>query len=208
VGLTLIFSISLSKMIRFTKITSTKKQIIFSTVAILFSMVLLAGYCILEGSIGYKLEIIGLNHVPMVVFVAVTFFYVVGISRNCLLIIQQALTVYSLQLHLRSLSVLITWFFIFAITKILPQLLYLIGVGYFYSFMAFTTLISLIFLCKVIPSTLNLENKEMTSSVMEANSIESSNSGGIICFDPLSTCSSYNEFHQVDTYKDNNEHKI
>jgi hypothetical protein len=204
VGLTLIFSISLSKMIRFTKITSTKKQIIYSTVAILFCMVFLAGFCILEGSIGYKLEIIGLNHVPMLVFVAVTFFYVVGISRNCLLIIQQALKPYSLQLHLRTLSVLITWFFIFGITKILPQLLYLVGVGYFYAFMAFATLISLLFLCKIIPSSLNFESKEKTPSEMEANSIESS-SGGIFSFDPLSSSSSENEIHRVDIQKENNE---
>lgn len=197
-GLTLIFSIPLSKLIGFRKISSTKRQIIVSTVAILLCMILLAGFCIIEGSIGRKLEIIGLNHVPMVVFVTVTFFYVVGISRNSLLIMQQILSSYSLQLHLRTLSIAVTWFFIFAITKLLPQLLYLVGVGYFYAYMAVLTLISLVFLCKVIPSSLNLEIVKATPSVMESSLIVSSASSETPSFNPLSTCSSYTEVHQVE----------
>lgn len=198
VGLTLIFSIPLSKLIRFRKISSTKKQIILSTIAILLCMVLLAGFCILEGSIGRKLDFFGLNHVPMVVFVTVTFFYVVGISRNSLLIMQQILSSYSLQLHLRTLSIAVTWFFIFAITKLLPQLLYLVGVGYFYVYMAILTLISLVFLCKIMPSSLNLEIVKATPSVMETSLVVSSASSETPSFNPLSTCSSFNEVHQVE----------
>lgn len=193
VGLTLIFSIPLSKLIGFSRISSTKKQIIVSTVAILLCMILLASFCILEGSIGHKLDIVGLNHVPMVVFITVTFFYVVGISRNSLLIMQQILTSYSLQLHLRTLSIAVTWFFIFAITKLLPQLLYLVGVGYFYMFMGILTLISLVFLCKIMPSSLNLEIVKATPSVMETSVVVSSTSSETPSFNPLSTCSSYNE---------------
>lgn len=198
VGLTLIFSIPLSKMIGFTRISSTKRQIIVSTVAILLEMILLAGFCILEGSMGHKLEIIGLNHVPLVVFITVTFFYVVGISRNSLLIMQQILSSYSLQLHLRTLSVAVTWFFIFAITKILPQLLYLVGVGYIFGYLAVFTLISLIFLCKIMPSSLNLEIVKATPSVMEASLVVSSASSETPSFNLPSTCSSYNEVHQVE----------
>lgn len=198
VGLTLILSIPLSKLIGFTKISSTKKQIIISTVAILLCMVLLASFCILEGFLGHKFETIGLNHVPMVVFVTVTFFYVVGISRNTLLIMQQILSSYSLQLHLRTLSIAVTWFSIFAITKLLPQLLYLVGVGYFYVFMAVLTLISLVFLCKIMPSSLNLEIVKATPNVMEVSLVVSSASSETPSFNPLSTCSSYSEVHQVE----------
>lgn len=197
-GLTLIFSIPLSRLIGFRKIASTKKQIIVSTVVILLCMILLASLNIAEGSIGYKLDYVGLNHVPMVVFVTVTFFYVVGISRNSLLMMQQILSSYSLQLHLRTLSIAVTWFFIFAITKLLPQLLYLVGVGYIYAYMAVLTLLSLVFLCKILPSSLNLEIVKATPSAMEASLVVSSGSSETPSSNPLSTCSSYNEVHQVE----------
>jgi hypothetical protein len=194
VGVTLILSIPFSKLIRFSKISSTKKQIMTSTTAILLCMIVLATFSVTEGFIGYKLEFKGLNHVPMVVFSVVTFFYVVGISRNSLLIMQQILSSYSLQLHLRTLSVAVTWFFIFAITKLLPQLLYLVGVGYFYVYMAILTFISLIFLWRVMPTSLNLEVDKATPNLMET-SLASSETPSV---NPLSTCSSFNEFHQVE----------
>lgn len=199
VGVTLIFSIPLSKLIRFSTISSTKKQIIASTVAILLCMVALASFCVAEGSIGHKLELKGLNHVPLAVFVTVTFFYVVGISRNSLLIMQQILSSYSLQLHLRTLSVAVTWFFIFVITKVLPQLLYLVGVGYFYCYMVVLTLLSLIFLCCVMPSSLNLEVDKATPNVMETSLVTPSTSSETpSSTNPLSTCSSLNEVRQVE----------
>jgi hypothetical protein len=198
VGATLIFSIPLSKLIRFTKISSTKKQLIVSTIAILFCMVVLAAFCVTESSIGHKFDLQGLNLVPMLAFITVTFFYVVGISRNSLLIMQQILSSYSLQLHLRTLCIAVTWFFIFAITKLLPQLLFLVGVGYFYCYMATLTLLSLIFLCKIIPSSLNLEVDKATPSVMETSVELSQSSSKTPSVNPLSTCSSLNEVRQVD----------
>lgn len=197
VGATLILSIPLSKLIKFSTISSTKKQVITSTIAILLCMLLLAVLCVTEGSIGHKLYK-GQNFVPMLIFITVTFFYVVGISRNSLLIMQQILSSYSLQLHLRTLSVAVTWFFIFALTKILPQLLYLVGVGYFYCYMAVLTLLALVFLCKIIPSSLNLEVDRATPSVMETSLVASSSSSDTPSVKPLSTCSSYNEVHRAD----------
>lgn len=197
-GGTLILSIPFSKLIGFSRISSTKKQIIVSTIAILLCMTSLAIFCITEGSIGHKLNLKGLNLVPMAVFVATTFFYVVGISRNSLLIMQQILSSYSLQLHLRTLSITVTWFFIFAITKLLPQLLYLVGVGYFYCYMIFLTFVSLIFLCKILPSSLNVEVYKATPSVMETSLVESSASSETPHANPLSTCSSCDEVHQVE----------
>lgn len=200
VGVTLIFSIPISKIFGFSRIQSTKKQIIISTVAIVVCMMVLGTLSVVEGSIGHKLEFIGHDIVPLVVFVTVTFFYVVGISRNSLLIVQQILSSYSLQLHLRTLSIAVTWFFIFSITKLLPQLIYLIGVGYFYCFMVVLTLPALIFLCKIIPSSLNLEVDRATPSVMETSLVVSSVSSETPSVNPtpLSTCSSYNEVHQVE----------
>lgn len=197
-GVTLIFSIPLSKVIKFQKISSTKRQITISTLAILVSMVLLAAFCITEASIGSKFQFRGHNFVPMAIFVAMTFFYVVGISRNSLLIMQQILSSYSLQLNLRALSVAVTWFFIFAFTKLLPQLLYLVGVGYLYCYMALLTLISLVFLCKIMPSSLNLEVDKATPNVMETSLVVSSASSETPSDNPLSTCSSFNEVRQAE----------
>ena len=160
-------------------------------------MLLLAILCITEGSIGHKL-FRGQNFVPMLLFITISFFYCAGISRNSLLIMQQILSSYSLQLHLRTLSIAVTWFFIFAITKILPQLLYLVGVGYFYCYMVIFTLLALVFLWKVLPSSLNLEIDKATPSVMERSLVASSTSSDTPSEKPLSTCSSYNEVHQVD----------
>lgn len=197
VGSTLILSIPFSKAIRFTKISSTKKQIIVSTVAILLCMMVLAVFCVTEGSIGHELEFLGHNHVPMLVFTTMTFFYVVGISRNSLLIVQQILSSYSLQLHLRTLSVAVTWFFVFSITKLLPQLLYLVGVGYFYCYMVFLTLLALLFLHKIIPSSINLEVDRATPSVMEVSIVASSTSSETRTDEHPSSCSLYNEIHEV-----------
>lgn len=198
VGVTLIFSIPLSKLIKFSKISSTKKQIIISTVAILVCMAVLASLRIAEGSLGYKLEWKGLNHLPTAVFIIVTFFYVVGISRNSLLMMQQIFSSYSLQLHLRTLSIAVTWFFIFAFTKVLPQLLYLVGVGYFYIYMVALTMIALLFLCYILPSSLNLEVDRATPNVMETSLVISTSSSETPSVNPLSTCSSFNEVHQVE----------
>lgn len=196
VGATLILSIPFSKLIKFSRISSTKKQIITSTVVIFVCMLLLAVLCVTEGSIGHKL-FKGQDFLPMLIFITVTFFYVVGISRNSLLIMQQILSSYSLQLHLRTLSIAVTWFFIFALTKILPQLLYLVGVGYFYCYMVVLTLLALVFLYKIIPSSLNLEVDRATPSIMETSLVVSSSSSDTPSVKPLSTCSSFDEIHQV-----------
>lgn len=161
--------------------------------AIVVSMFVLGTMCVVEGSIGQRLDFIGHDIVPLVVFVTVTFFYVVGISRNSLLIVQQILSSYSLQLHLRTLSIAVTWFFIFAITKLLPQLLYLVGVGYFYCYMVLLTLPAMLFLCKIIPSSLNLEVDKATPNVMETSLVASCTSSDTPSVDPLSTSSSSNE---------------
>jgi hypothetical protein len=165
---------------------------------VLVCMVVLGIFHVTEGSMGQKLDFKGLNIVPMLTFVTVTFFYVVGILRNSLLIMQQILSSYSLQLHLRTLSITVTWFFIFAMTKILPQLLYLVGVGYFYCYMVILTLLSLVFLSKIIPSSLNLEVDKATPNVMETSLMLSSASSETPSVNPLSTYSSYNEVHQVE----------
>lgn len=198
VGVTLIISIPLSKVIQFQRISSTKKQIIISTVAIVLCMMLLAVLCVTEGSLGHKLEFEGRDMVPVVIFCTVAFFYVAGISRNCLLIMQQILSSYSLQLHLRTLSIAIAWFFIFAMTKLLPQLLYLVGVGYFYSYMVILTIPTLIFLCRIIPSSLNLEVCKATPSWMETSLSASSTSSEAPSTSPLPTCPSSEEPCEVE----------
>ncbi|CRK89024.1 CLUMA_CG002519, isoform A [Clunio marinus] len=199
VGVTLIFSIPLSKLVKFSRITSIRKQIISSSMVILSCMAILAVFCVTEGSVGYKLNMNGVDLVPVAAFVIVTFFYVVGISRNLLLIMQQILSSYALQLHLRTLSIAVTWFFIFAMTKLLPQLLYLVGVGYFYCYMVVFALIALIFLCKIIPSSLNLEVDRATPSVMETSLVMASSvASETPSANPLSTTSSFNEVHQAE----------
>lgn len=165
--------------------------------AILFCMLVLAVFCVAEGSLGFKLDFYGLDFVPLVAFVSVAFFYVAGISRNILLIMQQILTSYSLQLHLRTLSIAVTWFFIFAMTKLLPQLLYLVGVGYFYCLMVFLTLLALIFLSRIIPTSLNLEVDRATPNQMQSSLVASSTSSGIVANEPLSW-SSENEVQVVE----------
>lgn len=131
-------------------------------------MIALGAYCICEGSMGHRFEIFGINHIPMLIFIVMTFFHIVGISRNSLLIVQHVLTSYSLQLHLRTVTIALTWIFVFIITKILPQMLYHVGVGYFYCFMAIIVLVALIFLCKIMPSTFNLDlHEKITPSAPE-----------------------------------------
>lgn len=199
VGVTLIVSIPLARMFKFSRISSTKKQLIISTIAILFCMSVLAAYCVAEGFLGHKLDFHGHDLVPLVAFITVAFFYVAGISRNILLIMQQILSSYSLQLHLRTLSIAVTWFFIFAMTKLLPQLLFLVGVGYFYCYMVLLTLLALLFLVKIIPSSLNLEVDRATpNSLVISVGISSSSSSEVPSADPPSSCSSYNEVHQVE----------
>lgn len=157
-------------------------------------MLMLAIFCIAEGSLGHKLK--GCQFIPVILFVTVTFFYVAGISRNSLLIIQQILSSYSLQLHLRTLSVFVMWFFIFAITKMLPQLLYLVGVGYFYSYMVIFTLIALVFLGYIVPATLNLEVDKATPSLMERSFDVSTTSSETQS--PVSTHSSCSELNHIE----------
>lgn len=179
-------SIPFARFTKFSRISSTKTQLILSTWAILFCMLVLAVFCVTEGSLGYKLDFYGLDFVPLAAFITVAFFYVAGISRNILLIMQQILTSYSLQLHLRTLSIAVTWFFIFAMTKLLPQLLYLVGVGYFYCLMVVLTLLALIFLSRIIPSSLNLEVDRATPNPMVSSLVASSTSSGIASNEPQS----------------------
>jgi hypothetical protein len=136
-------------------------------------MLALAVFRITEGSVGYRIEFTGLVHIPMLTFIVMTFCNLVGISRNSLLIVQHVLTSYSLQMHLRTLSIAVTWIFIFIITKLLPQTLYLVGVGYFYCYMAIIVLIALVFLCKIMPSSFNLDPEITVKSAMETSILSS-----------------------------------
>lgn len=173
-------SIPASRFLRFRRISTTKRQIVVSTLVILFCMTALAAYSITEGSMGHRIEFWGANHIPMLLFIVMTFFHIVGISRNSLLIVQHVLTSYSLQLHLRTTTIAVTWIFVFIITKLLPQTLYHVGVGYFYGFMSIIVLLALIFLRKIMPSSFNLDlhegitarNPMETSIVISVESIE------------------------------------
>ena len=165
VGLTLILSIPLSKLLKFPSIQSIKTQLVISTIAVVLCMLMLAIFCHTEGSLGHKLD--SMRWIPVVSFVIMTFFSVAGITRNSLLILQQILQSYSLQLHLKTFAIFVTWFFIFGITKLLPELLFFVGVGYFYCYMIVFTLIALVFICKIVPETLNLEVDRATPYLME-----------------------------------------
>lgn len=134
-------------------------------------MMTLAIICITEGITGHKLKFDIRNYIPIPIFAIVTFFYVAGISRNLWLLVQQIFSSFPMQLHLRAVSTTITWLVIFAITKILPQLLYFIGVGYFYAYSVIFTIISLIYVHKIVPSTLNVE---MENALPIANSLSAS----------------------------------
>lgn len=192
VGLTLILSIPLSKLLKFPSIKSIKTQLVISTTAVVLCMLMLAIFCHTEGSLGHKLD--GIRWIPVVSFVIMTFFSVAGITRNSLLILQQILQSYSLQLHLKTFAILVTWFFIFGITKLLPELLFFVGVGYFYCFMIVFTLIALIFICKIVPETLNLEVDRATPYLMEQSfTISSTSSVHQIPTPPLSSLSSLDE---------------
>lgn len=192
VGLTLILSIPLSKLLKFPSIKSIKTQLVISTIAVVLCMLMLAIFCHTEGSLGHKLD--NIRWIPVVSFVIMTFFSVAGITRNSLLILQQILQSYSLQLHLKTFAILVTWFFIFGITKLLPELLFFVGVGYFYCFMIVFTLIALIFICKIVPETLNLEVDRATPYLMERSYTTSTTSSvHQISTPPLSNSSSFNE---------------
>lgn len=192
VGLTLILSIPLSKLLKFPSIKSIKTQLVISTIAVVLCMLMLAIFCHTEGSLGHKL--VGIRWIPVVSFVIMTFFSVAGITRNSLLILQQILQSYSLQLHLKTFAILVTWFFIFGITKVLPELLFFVGVGYFYCYMIIFTLIALIFICKIVPETLNLEVDRATPYLMERSfTISTTSSVRQISTPPLSNSSSFDE---------------
>lgn len=121
-------------------------------------MLSLASLCITEGLTGQKVIAEARHLLPMPLFAIMTFFHVAGITRNLWILIQQLLPSYSLQLHLRALSVTISWLVIFGITKILPKILYLIGVGYLYAYSVILMIVALIFLLRIIPNTINLES--------------------------------------------------
>jgi hypothetical protein len=119
-----------------------------------------------------------------------TFFYVAGISKNLWFLMQHVLSSFSLQLHLRALSTAISWLVIFTITKILPQLLYLVGVGYFYAYSVIFMLVAMIYLQRIIPCDLSIE---VDKAIPIANSLSASS-----CTSSHSQHSSYNEIHHID----------
>jgi len=196
VGLALILSIPLSKLIKFSAIRSTRKQIMISTTAILLCMLMLAALKVTEGFIGYTID--KLDFLPMLFFITITFFYVAGISRNSLLIMQNILSSYSLQLHLRTFSIAVTWFLIFGMTKVIPQLLSMVGVGYFYAYMVIFAFIALIFLHKIIPSTLNVAIDNATPRLIEQSCAASTASSETPSTLPLSSSSSLSEIHRIE----------
>lgn len=121
-------------------------------------MLSLALLCITEGLTGQKVIVNARHLLPVPIFVIVTFFHVAGITRNLWVLMHQLLPSFSLQLHLRAFTVTISWLVIFGITKILPKILYLIGVGYLYAYSVILMAIILIFLHKIIPTTtINLD---------------------------------------------------
>lgn len=127
---------------------------------IIVCMLLLASVCIAEGLAGQKILTEIRHLLPVPIFIVVTFFHVAGITRNLWILVQQILSSFALQLHLRVFSVALSWLVIFGITKILPQLLYLIGVGYLYAYSVILMIVIVVMLNKIIPSELNLENDE------------------------------------------------
>lgn len=150
---------------------------------IIVCMLTLASVCIAEGLAGQKI----LSHIrhllPVPIFVIVTFFHVAGITRNLWILVQEILSSFALQLHLRVFSVTLSWLVIFGITKALPQLLYKIGVGYLYAYSVILMIVILLMLNKIIPSELNLEAAEpspiinsLTSSSCEQTPETSQNS--------------------------------
>lgn len=183
----LILSIPLSKLLKFNTIRSTKKQILISSIVIIACMLSLASLCISEGIIGRKLITQARHYLPVPFFAIVTFFYVAGISRNLWLLMQQVLSSFSLQLHLRAVSTAISWLVIFTITKILPQLLYMVGVGYVYAYSVIFMLVALIFIHRIVPSDLIIE---VDKAIPIANSLSSCTS--------QSQHSSFNEINQVE----------
>lgn len=175
VGLSLILSIPLSKLFKFSTIQSITKQIKISSIAIIMCMLALACLCVVEGLTGQKIIIAEVRHLlPMPLFVVMTFFHVAGITRNLWILIQQIIPSFSLQLHLRSFTVAVSWIVIFGITKILPKILYLIGVGYLYAYGVILMIVALIFLLQIIPSTINLEVNHQPMPII--NSLTSSSS--------------------------------
>lgn len=197
VGLTLVLGIPLSRIIGFRRIATTKRQIIFSTCVILFCMLAFAVFRITEGSLGHKLEYIPRLTFVVMTFIVMTFFNLVGISRNSMLIVQHVLTSYSLQLHLKTTSIAVTWIFIFIITKLLPRALFLVGDGYFFCYMAIIVLIALVFLYKCMPSSFNLDPEIIAKCAMET-SIFSSISIETPSTNHLSESSSQNEIHHAE----------
>lgn len=154
VGLTLIISIPIAKLTRFSSIRSSKKQITISSVVIILCMSSLATMCITEGAIGLKISHIIRQFAPLPIFIIVTFFHIAGITRNLWLIVHQTFSSYPLSLHLRVMCTALSWFIIFIITNLLPRLLYSVGAGYCYAYSVIFMIISLAFLQKLEPISL------------------------------------------------------
>lgn len=176
VGFTLILSIPIAKLTKFSSIRSTKKQITISSIIIIFCMTALSILCIVEGVTGTKINHILRHFVPLPIFAIVTFFHVAGITRNLWQLVQQIFSSFSLQLHLRIVCTALTWLIIFGITKVLPKLLYLVGVGYFYAYSIIFMIISLVFLQKSVPNSLNVEDDKIlhASNTLSNSSYEHS----------------------------------
>lgn len=121
----------------------------------LLSLVSLALFCHTEGFMGQSLK--NFQCIPLVCFLMMSFFYVAGISRNTLLILHQIIECYSLQLLLKNCSVGMVWLFIFGITKVIPDLLDYIGVGYFYCYMILFTTCALVFVIKTVPDDMHFQ---------------------------------------------------
>ncbi|KAG5670321.1 hypothetical protein PVAND_000597 [Polypedilum vanderplanki] len=175
VGLTLVASIPIAKLTKFSMICSSKKQMIISSIIIIVCMLTLAILCIAEGISGYKIDHSARSFLPLPIFAIVTFFYVAGISRNLWLSVQDVFSSFSLQLQMRAVFTATSWLIIFAITKVLPQLLYLVGVGYFYAYNVIFMIISLIYLNKIVPSTFSCEEDKVLpiTNSLSASSCES-----------------------------------
>lgn len=156
----LVVSIPLAKSIKPSANWSTKKQITTSSIIIIICMSSLAVLCIAEGVTGQKVPYTMREFAPLPIFATLTFFHVAGITRNLWIMIQQIFSSFPLDLHLRVICTALTWLTIFAITKILPKLLYLVGVGYFYAYSVIFMIVSLVFLQKSVPDSLSVDDSK------------------------------------------------
>lgn len=126
-----------------------KKSLIWSTICMAISLCILGIYCHYQGSFGYA-STEEYRHLPLICLGAFFMFFAVGpyrLSAEC----ADQMIPRNYHFTVRCLLSSTSWMFIYGITRILPGLIDMIGVGWLFWYMAIMCILMAIFVSVFVP---------------------------------------------------------